>query len=643
MRWPHITRRDFLEGLALGSAAPGLLAQERLQTTVREEGQTDTARFNAHHWRDYPSAYQQQPIQQGDEGVEDLVVVGAGLSGLAAAWWFQQHERRQGREPRILLLEAGGHLGGHAHRNEFTSRRGQRLWGYGGSQSLDSPSLFSPAVHAVLQGVGIDLKRFDSEFFDHGWHQRHGLKGQALVFEPGVWPAASQPVVLPPRRTQAQRLWAAALPMAPQAQAELLRLLNSVEDVLPQARSPRQRRDALARISYRHFLLRVWRMHPQVAQYFQQDTEAYFGVGVDRVNALDAWAAGLPGFAGLALGEHPEPRLSPSAQQLQLSSDRYIYHFPDGNHGVARALLRSLNPAALPGQGLESLVDTPINGAALSDPAAAVRLRLQHTVVQVQHEGPVPTAQTVRLEVLDAQGQRRQVRARRVVLACWHRAVARMCDELPEAQRQALSDQVKTPLIYANVLLSHWRPFARAGWSGLRSVGGFWPEASLDFPVNLGSARASPGPDHPILLHLAKVVLPVEAQGLPPRQQASLGRQQLQAWRTEDLLAPAMHLLRSALAPYGFQDSDVEAVTFNRWAHGYAYEYMHGADAFWPQGPLPCEQARQGWGRVAIANSDAGAYAYAHSAIDQATRAISELLPEAELPRWTQRPGPYRP
>ncbi|MDZ7812599.1 MAG: NAD(P)-binding protein [Ideonella sp.] len=641
MRWPYITRRDFLEGVALGALAPALVAQERHQAVVREEGQTDAARHNAHLWRDAPDAHRASSALE-EEGLEDLVVVGAGLSGLAAAWWFQQLERRQGREPRILLLEAGEHLGGHAHRNEFVSRSGERLVGYGGSQSLDSPSLFSPAVHTVLQGVGIDLKRFDSEFFDHGWHERHGVKGQALVFEPGVWPA-TQPVVLPPRRAQAQRLWAAALPMAPQAQSDLLRLLNSVEDVLPQARSPRQRRDALARISYRHFLLRVWRVHPQVVQYFQQDTEAYFGVGIDQVNALDAWAAGLPGFAGLQLGEQPEPRLSPSAQQLQQGTDRYVYHFPDGNHGVARALLRSLNPAALPGRGLESLVDTPLNMAALQAPDSAVRLRLQHTVVQVQHEGPVFSAPSVRLEVLDAQGQRRQVRARRVVLACWHRAVARMSDELPEAQRQALADQVKTPLIYANVLLSNWRPFARAGWSGLRSVGGFWPEASLDFPVNVGAAHASPGPDHPILLHLAKVVLPAQAQGLPPRQQASQGRQQLEDWKTDDLLGPALKLLRAALGPYGFSDQDVEAVTFNRWAHGYAYEYMHGADAYWPQGPLPCEQARQGWGRVAIANSDAGAYAYAHSAIDQATRAISELLPEAELPRWTQRPGPYRP
>jgi hypothetical protein len=64
----------------------------------------------------------------------------------------------------------------------------------------------------------------------------------------------------------------------------------------------------------------------------------------------------------------------------------------------------------------------------------------------------------------------------------------------------------------------------------------------------------------------------------------------------------------------------------NRGSHGYTYEYMRPWDAYWPNGPLPAWQARRGWGRVAIANSDSGAYAYAHSAIDQATWAVNELL-----------------
>jgi spermidine dehydrogenase len=79
----------------------------------------------------------------------------------------------------------------------------------------------------------------------------------------------------------------------------------------------------------------------------------------------------------------------------------------------------------------------------------------------------------------------------------------------------------------------------------------------------------------------------------------------------------------------------------NRWSHGYAYEYMRPWDQFWPDGPLPIETARQLWGRIAIANADSGAYAYAHSAIDQATRAVRDLLgTPPDAPDYARFPGP---
>ena len=100
-------------------------------------------------------------------------------------------------------------------------------------------------------------------------------------------------------------------------------------------------------------------------------------------------------------------------------------------------------------------------------------------------------------------------------------------------------------------------------------------------------------------------------------------------------------VLQRALGPHGFSAArDIEAITLNRWSHGYSYEYMRPWDRYWPAGPLPCETARRGWGRVAIAGSDSGAFAYAHSAIDQATRAVHELLPQARLPEWSTFPGP---
>jgi hypothetical protein len=113
------------------------------------------------------------------------------------------------------------------------------------------------------------------------------------------------------------------------------------------------------------------------------------------------------------------------------------------------------------------------------------------------------------------------------------------------------------------------------------------------------------------------------------REQAVVGRYWVQEQAFEDMERAVRDLFARVLGPGGFDPAtDIEAITVNRWSHGYSYEYMRPWDAYWPDGTLPITGARKGWGRIAVANSDAGAYAYAHSAIDQAARAVRELLGE---------------
>lgn len=635
----NISRRDFLDGFALGVGAaianPVFPAADTAPPYPPErtglQGQTGAAMTVAHAWRDDPARWR-GATPEPDPGVEDLVVVGAGLSGLAGAWLFRRHA---GRPVRMLLLDPLDDVGGHARRNEFVARSGQRLVGYGGSQSLDTPGLFSPAVNALLGALGIDLTRFEREFYDAGWARRHGVDREAWFFGREAW-GQDRLVRLRPDEPPAR--WVGQTPLAPRAQADLLRLLRGRRDVLP-GLTPQARRDRLAAMSYREFLATRWRVDDAVQHCFANDTLGYFGVGTEATSALDAWAAGLPGFSGMVLGRGVDARMSPSGRQLKAGTDKYIYHFPDGNAGVARALVRELVPSALGGGGMVALAENRIDYADLDDPVRPVRVRLGAMAVQVRHLGAPATAEQVEVRYVDAQGRLRVVRTRQVLLACWHRVIARLTDELPPAQRSALDDQVKVPLVYATVLLSNWRAWQRAGVRSIKPIAGFWDEASLDFPVNMGTVRHAGTPGQPVLLHLGKVVVP--GDGRPPRQQAAAGRAQLTAWSFADFEARIRSLLQGALGPFGFEAGrDIEAITVNRWAHGYAYEYMRPWDAFWPAGPLPCEQARRGWGRVAIANADAGAYAYAHSAIDQAARAVQELLPDAKLPAWNPGPGP---
>jgi len=658
-----ITRRDFLNGVAMavGAGAGGLaqaadeasapppaasgaaLAASGPQAALSSpaapagafSGQTFTAAAQLHARRDGLPRPDPPPFDEQAGETADLVVVGAGISGLAAAFLYRQHAPKGAR---VLVLDALAEPGGHAQRNEFVARDGRRLIGYGGSEALDTPGLWSPAMHRLIRDLGIDLKRFET-WYDHGWAERHGLVQHAHWFDAATWGRA----VLARRAPGSSNAeWAATLPLGEKAQADLAALMDGKRDPFPTL-TRSQKRARLAELTYDRFVVEAQGCDPQVARFLNNRTRGYLGVGSDAASALDAWALGLPGFDAMKLGDAPDARMSPSGRQCKAGRDDYIYHFPDGNAFVVRALLRALVPECFPDArgDIESLLLAPRVDAALDAEGAPVRVRTNASVVDVRHAGSDPKrAKAVDVTWADASGRLRVVRAGQVVLACFHRVIPFLCPELPAAQVEALDDQVKVPLIYGNVLIRSWRAFKRAGIAGLTMSGGLWDEIRIDMPVSIGGYRFPDDPDEPVLLHLSAVVLD-GPPGTPERAQCAAGRRRLQAMRFEDLEREIRAILDGALGEFGFDAAaDIEAITLNRWAHGYAYEYMRPWDNYWPDGPLPAASARRGWGRVAIANADAGAYAYAQGAIDQATRAVSELLPRAKLPAWWTTPGP---
>jgi spermidine dehydrogenase len=193
------------------------------------------------------------------------------------------------------------------------------------------------------------------------------------------------------------------------------------------------------------------------------------------------------------------------------------------------------------------------------------------------------------------------------------------------------------------VQLRNWEALAKLGIRSFECPSGFWHGASIDFPVSMGDYKFAEKPSDPVILHLSKVPLTGEP-GMSTRDQCAAGRQSLVTMTFEDMEREIRDMLARALGGAGFDPArDIEGITCNRWSHGYAYEYMRPWDQFWPAGELPIVKARKAWGRIAIANSDAGAYAYAHSAMDQAARAVRDLLGHDEsLPAFADFPGPPR-
>jgi spermidine dehydrogenase len=241
----------------------------------------------------------------------------------------------------------------------------------------------------------------------------------------------------------------------------------------------------------------------------------------------------------------------------------------------------------------------------------------------VRHVGAAASAKDVEV----AYGREKKVyvvRAKGVVLACWNMMIPYICPDLPAAQKDALKYGVKVPLVYTSVSLRNWRAFQKLGINGASAPGMYHTGARLEMPTVIGGYDPTPkSPDDSILVRMSRTPC---KPGLPARDQQRAGHVELLTTPFRTFESKIRDQLARILGDGGFDPArDIDAITVNRWPHGYAYEYNPLWDPDWPDGQSPCEIGRKPFGRIAIANSDAGAAAYTDCAIDQAYRAVNEL------------------
>jgi spermidine dehydrogenase len=629
-----ITRRDFLNGMSLaigGSLAlsgnvwaevfglpgspvdpekdPGYYPPAKTGLRGSHDGSWEVAHSlrDGKHW-DNPTT---------DAESYDLIVVGGGISGLAAAYFYC---KKAGPKARVLILDNHDDFGGHAKRNEFRSG-GRLLIGYGGTQSIAGPNLYSAEAKGLLSDLGVEVQRFE-KYFDREYFTSRGLS-HGVFFDKetfGVDRTVSGFGHLP---------WpefAAKTPLSPAAQKDLVRLYTEKVDYLP-GKTPEQKKIYLARTSYRDFLLNDVKVDPGVTRLLQTSMYGLYGVGIEAVPAGDMAVlreAELPGFQGMDLSGPPGPGLG--LEGTRQDDEPYIYHFPDGNASIARLLVRRLIPGAAPGSTMEDIVLEKMDYAKLDDAASPVRIRLNSTVVNVWNSGgsgsDPATAKAVSVTYVRG-GQARVVRGSACVLACWNMMIPYLCPEMSGKQKEALAYGVKVPLVYTNVLLRDRTAFENLKLSGLTCPGSYFDTVALDFPVSMGAYEYATKAEDPCVIHLEHVPC---SPGLPARDQQRAGRTKLFTTTFETFERNIRDQLARALGPGGFDSArDIQAITVNRWPHGYAYEYNSLFDPVWAPGEAPCEIGRKAFGRIHVANSDAGAFAYTNEAIDQAWRAVSEI------------------
>jgi spermidine dehydrogenase len=420
---------------------------------------------------------------------------------------------------------------------------------------------------------------------------------------------------------EAWKAFLASAPLSEGAKSDIVRLNKEKKDYLPGLSSD-EKKARLARMSYAAFMKDLVGVSDEVLKVYQAGPQPLFGVGIDAVAAQDAWGLGFPGFLGMDLDPAPGKGMNRDAIP-NAEAEKYFFHFPDGNASIARLLVRKLIPDAIPGSSATDVVTSRAKYAKLDEPSSPVRIRLNSTAVRVKHLGDPGSAKGVEITYA-RRGKIYNVRASQCVLACWHVVIPYICDELPKAQKEALSQAAKVPLLYTNVALRNWTAFQKAGANSVYAPGCYHTHLNLDLPVSIGEYQCPKKPDEPIVVHMMKTPC---KPGLPARNQHMAGRIELFTTEFSDIEKEIRGQLARTLAGTDFDPArDISAITVNRWPHGYAYEYNSLWDKFWLQGgETPCEVARKPFGRIAIANADAAAYAYTDAAIDQAYRAVQEL------------------
>ncbi|MFI6534837.1 NAD(P)-binding protein [Nonomuraea sp. NPDC050547] len=637
----RISRRDFFDGVAmaagvaaLGAAAgcgprsgePGVIGTPELQvptdvkfppTLTGLQGNTAQALSVPHALRDDRFwEYAGTPEFTGEN--YDLVVVGGGISGVSAAFeWL-----RANPSARILILDNHDEIGGHARRNEFTpqARKGP-LIGYGGSQSIEAPSVWTPEGKNLLRQLGVKVEKFE-KYFDQKLYTNLKMY-DSVMCDRETFPVERLVKYTPGIKAEE---WIAQLPVAAQAKKDLLRLYKNPPDWFPgMSQAEKERR--LADLTYSRFLLEVCKVHPDAELFLRTQSSDEWAYSTQAFGAIDAWGSAeewdFPGFQGLKLDAgKPSKFNSPSMIKEWDADDAYIYHFPEGNQALVRMMVGRMIPGFASATGMDDITTASFDYGKLDLPSNRVRFRLSSPVVTASNDGDPDTATTATVGYFDGH-QIKTVRAGAVVMACWNMVIPYLVPSLPPAQKQAMHQAVKMPLLYAMVQLRNWEAWRKVGINHTRWTGAYWCVSELDYPVSMPGYECPKDPSQPINVHMIATPC-VSTMG--PGEGAIAGRHNLLKTDFSFFEYTIRDQLARLLGAGGFDPGkDIEAITVNRWGHGYAPEYCRPWNAFYPEGPFPAETARRRHGRIAIANSDSIPAAYADAAVTAAYRAVAEL------------------
>ena len=623
----QITRRDFCNGIAIGTGISLLRPMDLFGQnafTIQNPEQpfafypptltgmrgSHKGSFEVAHalaWAgEKPAKYEKLDEEY------DLVIVGAGISGLATAWFYQ---KKMGSDARILLLDNHDDFGGHAKRNEF-HQDGRLLLGIGGSVNLENPKNYSEESKGLLQDLGIDLDAMRNNINDDHYVLANPAANHALAL-----PGSNGHVTVKANWIQLYlgegdiETAIQALPLPVTEQKKLIEFLSGERDYLNDL-SLREKYNYVQTVSYSRFLSDRVGLDEETSSIFYAMIKLIYCVDGKNVSVLEAILVGVPGMQGMG-------KLAKFIQRLfsqSLDNSESLY-FPDGNASIPRLLVKKLIPAVTADKANFNNISTShFDYSVLDQRDHSIRLRLNSTVVGVRQN------QNNRVEVdYVKEGKALRVTGKHSVLACYNAMIPDLCPELPESQKDGLRYGEKAPLVWANVLLENGNAFSELGVNSITCPKDPFLIVTTSPPTSTGGHQPPKEPSDPMVVFMMSVPS-VESTGTETaRELFKAGRHVVYSTSFATYEKQIRDQLQTLLGSHGFNhEVDIKAITVNRWPHGYAYEYMALNDPKWEEGQAPHEIGRAQFGRISIANSDSEAYAYVNAAIDSAWRAVEE-------------------
>jgi spermidine dehydrogenase len=607
----RICRRDFLNAALLASGntllsslAPSqLLAQQPLWSGYSgvgdyagANGNTEDVMLGGHAVRD--NAFRtpaSTAIETGE--VYDLVSVGGGISGLAAALFFKD---KANPKQTCLVLENHSIFGGEARRNEFVVD-GQHLMAPQGSNWFAIPS----SVEQFYERIGVDWREFKYQEWGgpppamplsrSSYHHARQLPspanfgfyfGATFGQRPGMW------LIDPWNHLE-------RAPLPAQMRSDFAKYLSHYNQAPIHKSETELRR--LDSITAEDALIEHCGVSREFIRLFVAPHEAAArGLGPDALSG--AWYLRMVGRGG----------------EIQRHS------FPDGNTGFPRHIVKTLIPEAIPGpHTLEAVCRNRVNFSALDRPGNQVRIRLQSTAIGVEHEGEPAKSTFVRV-TYTRNGKIYTLKARSVIMAGGGWITKHVVRDLPSAHRNAYNQFHYSAHLVANVALRNWRFLHKLGLSGGRWFEGFGFWTEVRTTATFGSDSKTIGPDSPTILTL---VVPLFYPGLPTAEQGSKGRRELISTSFREYERRIREQFVEMFSSAGFDpQGDIAGIILNRWGHAYVNPqpgFMFGTDGK----PAPAEVLRkEPFGRIAFAHTDLSGGMGHQMAIQEAQRAVTQVL-----------------